>query len=111
MSALGRRFAWGMQVFVESKYVNVDGGRSLKDHEIAGMLIATLFAGQHTSSITSSWTGYFMLTNKVNTQQNLPPRFHTPAISACMLVSFRLYLVRICDWVENLMSAQHEWWP
>lgn len=56
-----------MQVFVESKYVNVDGGRSLKDHEIAGMLIATLFAGQHTSSITSSWTGYFMLTNKEKT--------------------------------------------
>ena len=28
------------------------------------MLIATLFAGQHTSSITSSWTGFFMLTNQ-----------------------------------------------
>ena len=55
-----------LQVFVESRYVNVDGGRPLKDHEIAGMLIAVLFAGQHTSSITSSWTGYFMLTHKVS---------------------------------------------
>ena len=53
------------QVFIDSRYVNVDGGRYLKDHEIAGMLIASLFAGQHTSSITSSWTGYFMISNKV----------------------------------------------
>jgi len=73
-------------VFVESKYVNVDGGRHLKDHEIAGMLIATLFAGQHTSSITSSWTGYFMLTNKVSPRQNTPSRIHTAAsLHACEL--------------------------
>jgi sterol 14-demethylase len=30
-------------------------GRSLKDHEIAHMMIALLMAGQHTSSATSSW--------------------------------------------------------
>lgn len=54
-----------LQVFIDSRYVNVDGGRYLKDHEIAGMLIASLFAGQHTSSITSSWTGYFMISNQV----------------------------------------------
>ena len=54
-----------LQVFIDSSYVNIDGGRPLKDHEIAGMLIAALFAGQHTSSITSSWTGYFMIFNKV----------------------------------------------
>lgn len=76
-----------MQVFVESRYVNVDGGRPLKDHEIAGMLIATLFAGQHTSSITSSWTGYFMLTNKEKTyhpaveEQERIIKKHGPTIS------------------------------
>lgn len=41
------------------------GGRATNDEEIAGFLIATLFAGQHTSSITSSWTGYQMLDTKV----------------------------------------------
>lgn len=54
-----------MQVFIDSKYVHHDGGRYLKEHEIAGLLIAVLFAGQHTSSITTSWTGYCMLTNQV----------------------------------------------
>ena len=29
------------------------------------MLIAVLFAGQHTSSITSTWTGLSMLTHPV----------------------------------------------
>lgn len=29
----------------------------------AGMLIAVLFAGQHTSSITSTWTGLYMIDN------------------------------------------------
>ena len=74
-----------LQVFVESRYVNVDGGRPLKDHEIAGMLIAVLFAGQHTSSITSSWTGYFMLTHKVSLPKQLlqisPSLFSTLPLS------------------------------
>ena len=43
----------------------VYGGRYLNDEEITGMLIATLFAGQHTSSITSSWTGLTMIRDKV----------------------------------------------
>lgn len=29
-------------------------------HYIVGMLIGILFAGQHTSGITSTWTGYFL---------------------------------------------------
>jgi sterol 14-demethylase len=33
----------------------------LTDDQISGMMIALLFAGQHTSSVTSSWTGYFLL--------------------------------------------------
>lgn len=31
------------------------GGRALKDHEIAHIMIALLMAGQHTSSATGSW--------------------------------------------------------
>lgn len=41
------------------------GGRQLTEEEITGLLIAVLFAGQHTSSITTSWTGIFMAANKV----------------------------------------------
>lgn len=59
------------QVFIDSKYRSAYGGRATTDEEITGFLIATLFAGQHTSSITSSWTGFFMLTNQVQTHQNL----------------------------------------
>lgn len=47
------------------RYQNVLGGRQLSEDEIAGLLIAVLFAGQHTSSITSAWTGYYMIHNKV----------------------------------------------
>lgn len=36
-------------------------GQKLTDDEIVAMLIATLFAGQHTSSTVSSWTILFLL--------------------------------------------------
>ena len=45
--------------------LQVYGGRYLNDEEITGMLIATLFAGQHTSSITSAWTGLTMIRDQV----------------------------------------------
>lgn len=32
----------------------------MTDDEIAGMLIGLLMAGQHTSSTTSSWLGFFL---------------------------------------------------
>jgi sterol 14-demethylase len=50
-----------LQVFIDSKYRSAYGGRPLTNEEITGMLIAALFAGQHTSSITSAWTGLLML--------------------------------------------------
>ncbi|CAK0784520.1 hypothetical protein CVIRNUC_007724 [Coccomyxa viridis] len=53
-----------LQCFIDSRYEKVYGGRYLSDEEITGMLIATLFAGQHTSSITSSWTGLTMIQDK-----------------------------------------------
>ncbi|KAL8115527.1 sterol 14-demethylase [Apium graveolens] len=50
-----------LQSFMDSKYKN---GRPTTDTEVTGLLIAALFAGQHTSSITSTWTGAYLLANK-----------------------------------------------
>ena len=49
---------------MDSRYKNVYGGRGTTDEEVTGLLIAILFAGQHTSSVTASWTGYRMLANR-----------------------------------------------
>jgi hypothetical protein len=38
-----------LQSFIDARYKD---GRALTDDEITGLLIAVLFAGQHTSSIT-----------------------------------------------------------
>ena len=46
-----------LQVFMETKYKD---GTPLSDDEVTGLLIALLFAGQHTSSITSTWTAMFV---------------------------------------------------
>ncbi|XP_010250502.1 PREDICTED: sterol 14-demethylase-like [Nelumbo nucifera] len=50
-----------LQCFIDSKYKD---GRPTTDGEITGLLIAALFAGQHTSSITSTWTGAYLLTHQ-----------------------------------------------
>ena len=47
-----------LQVLVKGKYRD---GRSLSDDEIVGMLIVLLFAGQHTSSITATWTALLVI--------------------------------------------------
>ena len=47
------------QVFIDSKYKN---GRSTTEEECAGLLIAALFGGQHTSSLTSTWMAPYLLT-------------------------------------------------
>ncbi|CAK9144420.1 unnamed protein product [Ilex paraguariensis] len=46
---------------MESKYKD---GHQTTESEVTGMLIAALFAGQHTSSITSIWTGAYLLRHK-----------------------------------------------
>lgn len=57
-------------LFMTAHYETDQGvTRFLTDSEVAGLMIALLFAGQHTSSITSSWTGLLLLHNK----QFLPP--------------------------------------
>ena len=54
-----------LQVFIDSKYKLAYNGRFTTDEEITGMLIAVLFAGQHTSSVTCTWTLLSMLANQV----------------------------------------------
>ncbi|XP_064647600.1 lanosterol 14-alpha demethylase-like [Lineus longissimus] len=50
-----------LQTLVDSKYKS---GRNLTDDEIAGMMIGLLLAGQHTSSTTSAWLGFYLAKNK-----------------------------------------------
>lgn len=60
-----------LQQFCDARYSpHIEGGRQLTEDEITGLLIAVLFAGQHTSSITSSWTGYFMIDSKRHSANN-----------------------------------------
>lgn len=54
-----------LQVFIDMTYKEstpgAGDGRSLTNDEVVGLLIALLFAGQHTSSITSTWTTMFLI--------------------------------------------------
>ena len=43
-----------LQVFMNGKYPD---GTLCTDEHVTGLMIALLFAGQHTSSVTSTWTG------------------------------------------------------
>lgn len=42
-----------LQTLMDAEYKN---GDKLSDHEITGMLLAAMFAGHHTSSVTTAWT-------------------------------------------------------
>jgi sterol 14-demethylase len=57
-----------LQTFIDARYK--DGSRLTND-QVLGMLIAVLFAGQHTSSITSTWTGLLSIANKDRIFPNL----------------------------------------
>ncbi|XP_060052234.1 lanosterol 14-alpha demethylase isoform X2 [Erinaceus europaeus] len=50
-----------LQTLLESTYKD---GHPLSDDEVAGMLIGLLLAGQHTSSTTSAWMGFFLARDK-----------------------------------------------
>lgn len=65
-----------LQVFIDARYKapegSPDNGRPLTATEVAGLMIALLFAGQHTSSVVSSWTG-LLLHDPQNKDTFLPP--------------------------------------
>jgi len=42
-----------LQTLMDAEYSD---GTNLSDHEITGMLVAAMFAGHHTSSVTTAWT-------------------------------------------------------
>jgi len=42
-----------LQTLMDAEY---NDGSKLSDHEITGMLVAAMFAGHHTSSVTTAWT-------------------------------------------------------
>lgn len=49
-----------LQRLIESKYKD---GRYLTDDEITGMIIATLFAGQHTTNVSITWVRFGIARN------------------------------------------------
>jgi sterol 14-demethylase len=49
-----------LKIFMEMTYKD---GTKISNDEITGLLIALLFAGQHTSCITSTWTTLFIANN------------------------------------------------
>jgi sterol 14-demethylase len=50
-----------LSIFMDIKYKD---GTSITDEEVTGLLIALLFAGQHTSCISSTWTALFIANDK-----------------------------------------------
>jgi sterol 14-demethylase len=60
-----------LSIFMDIKYKD---GTPITDEEVTGLLIALLFAGQHTSCITSTWTSLFIshnksIMNRINSEQ------------------------------------------
>lgn len=55
-----------LQTLMESKYSD---GRALSEHEITGLLLAGIFAGHHTSSVTTAWTLLELLQNPSQLQR------------------------------------------
>mmetsp|Transcript_19068 Transcript_19068/g.26916 ORF Transcript_19068/g.26916 Transcript_19068/m.26916 type:complete len:356 (+) Transcript_19068:1-1068(+) len=49
-----------LSIFMEIKYKD---GSKITDEQVTGLLIALLFAGQHTSCISSTWTSLFIANN------------------------------------------------
>ena len=70
-----------------------------------GLLIAVLFAGQHTSSITSSWTGYFMIDSKVGQA----PARRGACMRRCMQFTLLVLILRACAVRTMHACAAHAW--
>jgi sterol 14alpha-demethylase len=49
----GRQGEDFLQTLMEARYAD---GKALSEHEITGMILAAMFAGHHTSSVTTAWT-------------------------------------------------------
>jgi sterol 14-demethylase len=58
-----------LETLMSARYAD---GRALGDAEVAGLLLGTIFAGQHTSAVMATWTGVLLLEH----------REHLPAVRA-----------------------------
>jgi sterol 14-demethylase len=58
----GRKGEDFLQTLMEARY---QSGLALTDHEITGMLLAAMFAGHHTSSVTTAWTLLELMRNPI----------------------------------------------
>lgn len=95
-----------LQILMESQYKS---GKVLTDDEITGILIGLLFAGQHTSGITATWTGFFFQQNPevlkevIEEQQRVIKEFgpditfdvlhqkNTPRLESCVRETLRMF--------------------
>jgi sterol 14-demethylase len=70
-----------LQCLIDSRYKD---GRGTTETEVVGMLVSALFAGQHTSSSTGTWTGARLLVddNVAHLQRYGPGRFGVPGRGA-----------------------------
>lgn len=68
-----------LQKLVEFKYKT---GELLTNDEITGLLIAALFAGQHTSSITTTWTLLFLLQSQREAKKSASGQGSSPKVTA-----------------------------
>ena len=70
-----------------------DDKTTLSDDEIVGLLIALLFAGQHTSSITSTWTAMFLLFNPTCLEKVItyPPVHYSQLHTLFSLTNYRIF--------------------
>ncbi len=57
-----------LQTLMDARYKS---GAPLSDHEITGMLLAAMFAGHHTSSVTTAWTMIELLRHPYYTRRVL----------------------------------------
>ncbi|HUF92760.1 MAG TPA: cytochrome P450 [Candidatus Limnocylindria bacterium] len=56
--ARGGRGGDFLDTLTDARYAD---GRSLSDEEMVGLLVATIFAGQHTSAVMATWTAVLLL--------------------------------------------------
>lgn len=65
-------------------------GRPLTDHEIVGMLLTLIFAGQHTSAVMAAWTGILLLQHPSYLNRVLMEQLNLPQGEPLTLASLRL---------------------
>lgn len=90
-----------LQTFIEAKYKDES---TTTDSQITGMLIGTLFAGQHTSSITSTWTILRLLHSPALLKRALEEQTAVFNTADPANKSFELDQVRKCGFLENCMT-------